>query len=145
MVQWETLSFGYGQVDRSSNKDAFSQELETTQIYHTTSRVRNEFSKSEGADNIPENLDEIRRHEKYGCNDLSLDEADGDFSTGHNHEKAIDTIKAFDSDIADVFSDREIEERLQKISSDFPDDSFEEIISRAAKDLSADASHMRNH
>lgn len=137
------MNFGYGQIDKTANREAFTQELETDHTYYTTREVREAFSQKKGTDNIPEIKDEIERHEEYGCNDLSLDEADGDLSTGHIHEKAIAEVKSYDSNIADVFTDEEISGRIQKFAEDYPDDSFEEVVDRAKKDLSDDASHMR--
>jgi len=142
LVLWDISKSGYGQVDKTSHRDALTQELETERTRYTTREVREEFSQKHGTDNIKENMDEIKKHEEYGCNDLSLDEADGDLSTGHVHEKAIEEIKDYDSDISDVFTDNEIEERLQKMMEDYPDDSIEEVVDRTKKDLAEDASRM---
>ncbi|MCI9365136.1 MAG: hypothetical protein HFJ54_00405 [Clostridia bacterium] len=138
------MNFGYGQIDKTANKEAFTQELETDHTYYTTREVREVFSKDNGTDNISEIKDEIERHEEYGCKDLSLHEADGDLSTGHIHEKAIIEVKAYDPDIAEVFTDDEIADRVQKMAEEHPDDSFEEVVDRAKKDLSDDAARMHH-
>ena len=135
------IEVGYGQVDRTSHRDAFTQELETERTRYTTREVRDEFSKDKGEDNIRDKMDEINMHEGHN-HDLSLDDADGDLTTGEAHEMAIEKIKAFDSDIADVFTDREISERLENIAKDNPGESFEEIVERTQRDLSEDASRM---
>ncbi len=142
MVLWDTSSFGYGQFDRTSHRDVFSQKLETEHTRYTTWEVREEFSNKHGMYNISENMDEIKKHEEYGCNDLSLEEADGNLSSGHIHEKAIEQIKSYDSNIADVFTDEEIEVRLRKKIEEFPNDTFEEIVDRTKRDLSEDASRI---
>ena len=111
MVQWDISNFGYGQVDKTANREAFTQELETDHTYYTTREVREAFSQKKGTDNIP--------------------------------EKAIAEVKSYDSNIADVFTDEEISIRIQSFAEDYPDDSFEEVVDRAKKDLSDDASHMR--
>ncbi len=133
---------GYGQMDKTNHRDALTQNLETERTRYTTYEVRKEFSQKNGVDNISDDMDEIKAHEEHGCNDLSLDEADGDLSTGHNHEEAIEQIKQYDRIIADVFTDNEIEDRLHKIAHDFPEESFEEIIYRTQRDLAEDASRM---
>lgn len=129
-------------MDRTSHRDAFTQELETGRTRYTTYEVREEFSEKNGLDNVQDKMDEINKHEKYGCNDLSLDEADGNINTGHSHDLAIEQIKAYDSDIGNKFTDREIEERLQKMYENYPDDTFEEVINRTQRDLAEDASRI---
>lgn len=142
------IEVGYGQTDRTSHKDAFTHELETERTRYTTREVREEFRLENGMDNVPEKMDEIKKYEEYGCNnhDLSLDQADGNPATGaHLHEETLEQIKAYDSDIGNVFTDREIEERFQKMAANYPDDSIEEVVNRTQKDLSEDASRMRMH
>lgn len=137
------IELGYGQIDRTSNRDAFTQSLETEHTRYTTYEVRREFSSKNGIDNIPENMDEIRSHEEAGCNDLSLEEADGNRNTGHVHsDNTIEEIKAYDSDIGEVFTDREIAERFQKMLDEYPNDSLHEVVERTQRDLAEDASRM---
>lgn len=135
------IEVGYGQVDRTSHRDAFTQELETESTRYTTKEVRDEFSEDKGIDNIRDKMDEIDMHEGHDHN-LSLDDADGDLTTGRAHDIAIERIKAFDSTIADVFTDNEISERLESMLKDYPDESYEEIVERTQRDLSEDASRM---
>jgi len=137
------IELGYGQIDKTSNKDAFTHELETNQTYPISREVRDEFSTNKGSNNISENMDEIRMHEKSGCTDLSLKEADGDLSTGHNHDIILEVIKAYDTAISDVFSNKEILERFAKTREKYPDADLDELIERTQKDLSEDATHMR--
>ena len=140
------IELDYGQIDKTSGKDAFTQKLETSRDqYRNTHEVRREFSESRGEYNISENLDEIKSHEEHGCEDLTLAESDGDIRTGHNHDVILTEIKSYDPNIADVFTDREIEERIHKISEDNPEKSFEDVLSQTKRDLSEDASHIRGH
>lgn len=94
-----TIEVGYGEIDRTSNKDAFTQKLETRETYPVTMRVREEFNQTKGIDNIPDKLDEIKEHEEHGCDHLTLDEADGDFNTGHIHDENVPELIISDKDV----------------------------------------------
>ena len=48
-------------MDKTSHQDTFTQRLETNELYPTTSRVREEFSKAKGEYNISEKIDEIKK------------------------------------------------------------------------------------
>lgn len=62
---------------------------------------------------------------------------------GHFHgEDVLAAIKAFDSNIAEVFTDREIQERLIIVQEHNPDMDAGEIIQETAKDLAEDASRI---
>ena len=135
------IEVGYGQTDRTSHRDAFTQELETERTRYTTKEVRDEFSENKGIDNVQDKMDEIKMHEGHDHN-LSLEDADGDLSTGEAHDIAIERIKASDSMISEVFTDNEISERLETMIKENPDKDFEEIVELTQKDLSEDASRM---
>lgn len=143
------IEIGYGQIDPTSHKDALTQELETEHTYYTTYQVREEFSQKKGINNIKEDLKEAREHEKYGCEDLTLEEADGDENTGHKHiennDNILQEIKNYDENIEEIFTDEEIKERYERKLKDNPEKSLDEIIEDTKKDLSEDASHMRTH
>ena len=65
------------------------------------------------------------------------------FQLGHFHgEDVLAAIKAFDKNIEEVFTDREIEERLLIVQEHNPDMDAEEIINETARDLAEDASRM---
>ncbi len=51
-------------------------------------------------------------------------------------------IKAFDSAIEEVFTDREIQERLLIVQEHNPDMDAGEVIQETAKDLAEDANRM---
>lgn len=134
----------YGEMDPTDHKYAFTQKLETERDYYTTKQVRDEFSNREdGVHNIEEDLDEIKMHEQVGCDKLTLEEADGDLTTGHFHDSAIEDIKAYDPNIEEVFTDKEIEERLYRMMDNHPEESFDKVLNDTARDLSEDASHIR--
>lgn len=134
----------YGEMDPTDHNYAFTQKLETDRDYYTTKEVREEFSNREdGSHNIEENLDEIKMHEEAGCDNLTLKEADGDLETGHFHDSAIEDIKAYDPNIEEIFTDREIEDRLHTMMDNHPEESFDKVLNDTARDLSEDASHIR--
>lgn len=90
--QFGNIEVGYGQTDKTSHRDTFTQRLETDEIYPTTARVREEFSKAKGERNISEKMDEIKKHEEHDC-DMTLEDADGDPFTVHDHsDEAADRI-----------------------------------------------------
>ncbi len=115
------IELGYGQIDRTSNKDAFTQSLETEHSRYTTYEVREEFSSKNGIDNIPENMEEIRSHEKAGCSNLSLDEADGNRNTGHSH---YDTKSSTPISINQMLSPDVVTMNVQEIINEFPSNNY---------------------
>ena len=139
------IEANYGEIDPTNHKSAFTQKLETDRDYYTTKEVRDEFSnKRDGERNIKNDIEEIEMHKKADCDDLTLDEADGHLETGHVHNDAIMEIKAYDPNIELVFTDNEIQERLNKMMDNNPEKSFEEVLENTACDLSEDAYHMRS-
>ena len=135
----------YGEVDPTDHKYAFTQKLETDRDRYTTYEVRKEFSNREdGIHNIEQDIDEIKKHEEVGCDKLTLKEADGHLDTGHFHDTAIDDIKSYDPNISEIFTDREIEDRLHKMMDNHPEESFDKVVNDTARDLSDDASHLRS-
>lgn len=79
--QMGEIAVDFGQTDRTSHRDAFTQRLETDRTYPVRRNVQREFDQKNGIYNTSENLDEIKEHEEHGCDNLSLEEADGDFRT----------------------------------------------------------------
>lgn len=80
-VRFDTMgeiTVNFGQTDRTSHRDAFTQKLETDRTYPVRRNVQREFDGKNGIYNVSENLDECEKHEKHDCDDLSLNEADGD-------------------------------------------------------------------
>ena len=155
--QMGNIEIGYGEMARGYNREVLTHEVETTQTYHTSARVREEFNDKKGLNNIKDDIEEIHEHEKYGCNDLTLDEADGDENTGHKHaieynklsrenqneiDNIIHEIKAENSQIEETFTDREIEERLLKILEKYPDKTLEEIKEKTQEELDFDSAHI---
>lgn len=65
------------------------------------------------------------------------------FLLGHFHgEDVLAAIKAFDKNIEEVFTDREIQERLLIVQEHNPDMDAGEIIQETARDLAEDAGRM---
>lgn len=144
--QMGSIEVGYGQMDKTSHKDAFTQRLETRELYPVTSRVREEFSKSKGIDNIPDKIDEIKEHEKHGCKSLSLNEADGNPNTGHIHSEDVVELILSDKDVGekinDIYTENEIKERFESMREKHPDKDFDDLIAITKYDLSNEADHM---
>ena len=83
-VRFDTMgeiTVDFGQTDRTSHRDAFTQRLETDRTYPIRRNVQREFDEKNGLDNIPEKMDEIEKHKEHGCDNLTLKEADGDLRT----------------------------------------------------------------
>jgi len=144
------IEVGYGEIDPTSHRDALTQELETDHTYYTTYQVREEFSHKNGTNNIRDDIDEIKEHEEHGCENITLEEADGDKTTGHKHlddeeymASVIEQIKQYDENIEEIFTDAEIKEYLEKEKQNNPEISLDEVIQKSKHDLSEDASHMR--
>ncbi len=138
-----TIELGFGQKGHTRSDEAITQRLETREVRYTTREVREQFTpQKEGVYGPQANLDEGKFHMAEG-HKTTLKDFDGDpTSSSQYHESYVEMIKSYDSEIADVFTDREIEERLQKIAEEYPTDSFEEIISRTQRELAEDASRM---
>ncbi len=136
------IEVSYGIKDRTSNKEVFSQSLETERSYYTTYKVRDEFNQNKGMDNISENIDEIHSHEEHGCTDISLDEADGRKDTGHSHEDAVVELIMTDKDkgkmIRDNFDDETVAIRYEQIAKANKGRSTNEIIKMTIYSLEAD-------
>ena len=143
--QMGNVEVAYGQMDKTSHHDTFTQRLETNELYPTTSRVREEFSKAKGEYNISEKIDEIKKHEEHDCN-MTLEDADGDPLTGHDHiEKAVDRIlgdEEVGKEIGDAFTDKEIEKRYNHMQQKFPNKEFDELVEITKSELATDAEFM---
>lgn len=134
------IEANYGEMDPTDHNYAFTQKLETDHDYYTTKEVRDEFSSREdGEHNIEENIDELKKHPGK----KTLEDGDGDFKTTHDHDEVLALIKSYDPNIEVVFTDKEIDDRLEKMMLDYPDEKFGDAIYRTQRDLSEDASHMR--
>lgn len=80
-VRFDTMgeiAVDFGQTDRTSHRDAFTQRLETDRTYPIRRNVQREFDEKNGLDNIPKKMDEIEKHKEHGCDKLTLKESDGD-------------------------------------------------------------------
>lgn len=147
--QMGTIEVGYGQINKTSHKDAFTERLEAKETYPITSSVRSEFGKNKGTDNISDKLNEIKEHEKNGCKNMTILEADGNINTGHVHSNdIIDLILSDDTvgaKIDETFTHNEIKERFEAIQSKNPSNTFEENIEITKADLAEDANYFRSH
>ncbi|MDE5831180.1 MAG: hypothetical protein K2H53_06225, partial [Clostridia bacterium] len=145
--QMGVVEVGYGEMDKTSHKDAFTQRLETDELYPTTARVREEFSRNKGEYKITEKIDEIKEHEEHGC-DMTIDDADGDPYTGHDHsENAVKLIledKDVGKKINDVFTESEIKERFELMKEKHPDKDFDELVEITKMELETDADYMHS-
>jgi len=143
--QMGNVEVAYGQMDKTSHQDTFTQRLETNELYPTTSRVREEFSKAKGEYNISEKIDEIKKHEEHDCN-MTLEDADGDPLTGHDHrDEAVDRIlkdEEVGDSINEMFTKNEVKERYDAISEKFPDKEFDELVEITKSELATDAEFM---
>lgn len=151
------IEVDYGEMDPTNHKYAFTQKLETDHDHYTTLEVREEFSNREGGErNITGNIQEIKVHQKNGCTNLTLAEADGDPNTGHQHEDSektnsndpsiiIEKIKNGNSEISDTFSDSEILAKYYSVLEKNPHMSSEEAIVGSRLDLSDEAQHFPTH
>ncbi len=135
------IEVGFGYIDRTSNKDVVSERLEDQHTRYTTYEVRKEFSPREGVDNITDKMDEIKEHPEISEDGVTLAEADGNLATGH--EEILDQIKAYNPDIADVFTNDEIMDRYHSMCEKNPESSKEDLIRYTQEDLSEDAEHMK--
>lgn len=137
--QMGTIEVGYGQMDKTEHQYAFTQRLETREIYPVTSRVREEFSKDKGEYNIDRKIDEIKEHEEHGCGNMTLAEADGDPYTGHIHsDEAVDIIledEQVGGLIAETYNREDIKKHLESNQKDNPDCNFEELIEITKNEL----------
>lgn len=142
-----TIEVGYGQMDQTSHKDAFTQKLETREMYPVTRKVREEFNRDKGEDNIPEKMDEIKKHENNGCSKMTLEEADGDPYTGHGHSEDAAEIILSDTECGDkidsVYTKEEIMSRFETIKSKNPDKPFETLVEMTKEELDYEADFMR--
>lgn len=141
-----TLAVNFAIIDKTSNKEAFGQRLETREVYRTERNVLREFGQSKGTDNISENLNEIRGHENFGCDNLTLAEADGDNNTGHNHsDEAASKIIAsqdYGTLINDTFTLNEIKERFEDVCERYPETDFDKLVEITKDELAEDARHI---
>lgn len=139
----------YGQMDRTSHNDAFTQRLETRESYPVTSRVRREFNQNKGRDNIPDKLDEIREHEDHGCERMTIDEADGNPYTGHVHSEEIAEVIMSDEEVGnkiqDAYTVKEVAERFEHMHDKHPDSTIQELIEMTKEELSLEADYLPGH
>jgi len=144
--QMGTIKVGYGLTDPTSHRDVFSEDLETSETYPVTSRVRDEFSAKHGVYNVTDKMDEIEEHEAHGERKMSLAEADGRPETGHIHgEEAAEIILADDefvNNTNDIYSAKDIAERFESIREKNHGLDRNELIEATKRDLEEDAEHM---
>ena len=145
------VEVGYGQIDKTSNKDAMTHELETNQTRYVKRDVQREFSERKGTDNIKENIKEIKEHEKHDCDEVTLREADGNEDTGHKHfedsqmAEAVEKIKQEHPDVERAFTDEEIQERIEHLQENNEElqKDFEKAVMVAGEDLETDAYYIK--
>ena len=145
--QMGNIEVGYGQMDKTSHRDIFTQRLETDELYPTTARVREEFSKDKWELNITEKIDEIKEHEEHGC-DMTLDDADGNPYTGHDHSEEVVERIIKDDEVGEkingAFTKNEIKERFEAIQKNYPNKTFDELVEITKEELGTDADHMHS-
>lgn len=141
------IEVGFGGTDVTSHRDAFTQRLETREMYYVTREVREEFKSGKGTRNFTHKLDEIENHEEHGCDKLTLDEADGDLNTGHLHSDEVVQIILSDEEVGskinEAFTENEIKERFDSMRQKNPNLSFDELIEVTKAELSTDAEYIR--
>lgn len=144
-----TTKVAYGLTDPTSHRDVFAQDLETSETYPVSARVRDEFSHRHGVYNVSEKMDEIEEHERHGERKLSLEEADGRSNTGHIHgEEAAEIILSDDEFVKrtnDIFSANEIAERFESMREKHSNLGRDELIEITKQDLEYDAEYMPTH
>lgn len=147
--QMGTTKVAYGLTDPTSHRDVFAQDLETSETYPVSARVRNEFSHAHGVYNVTDKMDEIEKHIAHGERELSLAEADGRPETGHIHgEEAAEIILADDDFVKntdDLYSSKDVAERYESIMEKHPDLDRDELIDLTKEELELDAEHMHGH
>ena len=148
------IEISYGEMDRAQHKDALTHELKTDHTKDVTYEVREEFSYKKGTENIKEDIKELKETEEYGIKNKTLEDADGEVETGvldnienmneEDMKNLIEKIKEENTDIGEVFTDREIENYLRKRAEENgQEESFEETIENTVEDLKEDASHFK--
>lgn len=144
-----TTKVAYGLTDPTSHRDVFAQDLETSETYPVSARVRGEFSHAHGVYNVTEKMDEIEKHEAHGERVLSLEEADGRPETGHIHgEEAAEIILADDDFVRttdDLYSSKDVAERFESVMEKNPNLNRDELIELTKEELVLDAEHMHGH
>lgn len=144
-----TTKVAYGITDPTSHRDVFAQDLETSETYPVSAKVRSEFSHSHGVYNATDKIDEIEKHEAHGERVLSLQEADGRPETGHIHgEEAAELILADDDFVRttnDLYSTKDVSERFESIMEKHPNLNRDELIELTKEELVLDAEHMHSH
>ena len=149
------IEISYGEMDRTQHKDALTHELKTDHTKDVTYEVRQEFSYKKGTENIKDDIKELKEHEEVGHGDATLENADGDPTTGHKHLKnnehsayepkeAIEEIRKYEGPNSDnmyEFNDEELEERLISLSEKYPNENLEQLIKRTQEDIAAEYLH----
>lgn len=144
-----------GRIEINYAKEGRTERINTIGIKcqdeHTKANryeVRNELNdENKGENNIEDDKKEIQEHEEYNCKESSIEDIDGDKRTSsHMHtENATERIKEYDADIEEVFTDREIQARLEVKRKQNPEASLDEIIDKTAEDLKIDAENQIEH
>ena len=140
------LELSYVQMDPTDNTQGMSIPLETDNIQPITSQVRNEMNTTKGIYNVSENLDEYNVHQDIGCDNITLEEIDGDPNTGHQHLEENDSI--IDSYINEIMENhiiddnyypKEVKETFLETAKKHPDLPLDEIKRLVEYDLEMSA------
>lgn len=143
-----TLEFQYGKRD-VTEQDFIAVPLSTTDgsTRYVTKEVQEYIESDNGIYHTHAATAEASKHFEHGCNDLSLEEADGDENTGHQHlEKELDedyylTIAANilkdKPQLEEQYSVKGLADDLRKYLANHP----EKTIDDFAEDRAADCDH----
>ena len=136
------LELSYVQMDKTDYNQGMSIPIETDHMYPVTHEVQYEMDLHRGDDNITNKLDEFEEHQKAGCNDITLEEADGKDNTGHEHiennQEMLDSYidKIMENDTVDYnYSKDEVKEQFIKIAKENPDWDLEKVQEYVETDL----------
>lgn len=146
--QTGTLNFHYGKVDRTDVNKFFAIPLETNTSRYITKDVQDIFDPERGEWQTSKSIEEVEKHKEHGCNDLTLDEADGNENTGHDHNIHFTLIASKilneNPELEDYYSLEGLTTQLQEYIEHHNDIPLEQAIEDFTKDTLEDCYHFRN-
>lgn len=115
--------------------------------------VRKLFNSNQGTEHINEMYAEAEEHINANCDELTLDEVDGDENTGHKHQITIDSVLEYEGkqmtveEIANLprfkISAKEFVEKYNRISLDMDD--LEQIYAEIEDEVNSEATRPMSH
>lgn len=113
----------------------------------TDVEVRQLFNSNHGTEQIDKMYDEAKEHKDANCDELTLDEVDGDENTGHKHQITIEDSLEYEGQQRDVeeianlprfkISAKEFVEKYNRISLDIDD--LEQIYDEIEDEVNTEA------